>query len=124
MEFTNGEPASYRDCFKGVNFRRTKIIVILNVLQQFVGITLLANASYFLQMAGLSSKYSLMINQIGIGVNMLANVVSWFTVPTIGRRRLILISVVLDFFSWTALGIAGCFDNSTALWSVSFSISP
>lgn len=111
-----GEQASYRDCFKGVNFRRTRIVIILNILQQFVGITLLSNSTYFLQLAGLSSKNSLMINQIGIGVNMIANSISWFTVPTIGRRKLILGSVILDFWSWIAMGIAGCFNNSTALW--------
>lgn len=109
-------PPTYRECFQGVNLRRTRIIIFLNILQQFVGMALLQNGAYFLTMAGMSAKYSLMVNLIGVASNMVANMISWYTVPRFGRRTMILISIVLDIFSWAALGIAACFSTSAAGW--------
>ncbi|KAF4873913.1 MFS transporter fmqE [Colletotrichum siamense] len=111
-------PPTYRECFQGVNLRRTRIIIFLNILQQFVGMALLQNGAYFLTMAGMSAKYSLMVNLIGVASNMVANMISWYTVPRFGRRTMILISIVLDIFSWAAMGIAACFNTSAAGWFV------
>ncbi|KAJ0272770.1 hypothetical protein COL940_010275, partial [Colletotrichum noveboracense] len=96
-------PPTYRECFQGVNLRRTRIVIFLNILQQFVGMALLQNGAYFLTMAGMSAKYSLMVNLIGVASNMVANMISWYTVPRFGRRTMILISIVLDIFSWAAM---------------------
>ncbi|KAI8241679.1 MFS transporter fmqE [Colletotrichum sp. SAR 10_98] len=96
-------PPTYRECFQGVNLRRTRIIIFLNILQQFVGMALLQNGAYFLTMAGMSAKYSLMVNLIGVASNMVANMIS---------------CIVLDIFSWAAMGIAACFNTSAAGWFV------
>ncbi|TDZ19341.1 MFS transporter fmqE [Colletotrichum orbiculare MAFF 240422] len=111
-------PPTYRECFQGVNLRRTRIIVFLNLLQQFVGMALLTNGAYFLIMAGMSARYSLMVNLIGVVSNMVANAISWYTVPRFGRRRMILISIVLDFGAWAGMGVAGCFSTPGANWFV------
>ncbi|KAL3304749.1 maltose permease [Colletotrichum asianum] len=94
-------PPTYRECFQG-----------------FVGMALLQNGAYFLTMAGMSAKYSLMVNLIGVASNMIANMISWYTVPRFGRRTMILISIVLDIFSCAAMGIAACFNTSAAGWFV------
>ncbi|GKT84481.1 LOW QUALITY PROTEIN: maltose permease [Colletotrichum tofieldiae] len=111
-------PPTFRECFQGVNFRRTRIIVWLNVLQQFVGMALLTNGAYFLIMAGMSARYSLMVNLIGVASNMVANAISWHTVPRFGRRTMILISIVLDCVAWLSMGIAACFGSAAAQWYV------
>ncbi|KAF9877076.1 hypothetical protein CkaCkLH20_05342 [Colletotrichum karsti] len=109
---------TYRECFQGTNLRRTRIIIFLNILQQFVGMALLQNGAYFLTMAGMPAKYSLMVNLIGVASNMVANMISWYTVPRFGRRTMILFSIVLDILSWAAMGIAACFSTSAAQWFV------
>lgn len=110
-----GQP-TYRECFQGVNLRRTRIIILLNILQQFVGMALLVNGAYFLIMAGMSARYSLMVTLIGVASNMVAGAVSWYTIPKYGRRTMILISIVLDGVTWLSMGIAACFKSSAAQW--------
>ncbi|KAM0238450.1 hypothetical protein ACHAPO_003415 [Fusarium lateritium] len=78
--------------------------------------SLIANAGYFLTLAGMSSRYSLMV--IGISLTMVASVISWYTIPRYGRRRMILISHFLDNAAWLAMGIAGCFSTEAAKWMV------
>ncbi|CAG7555117.1 unnamed protein product [Fusarium equiseti] len=112
-----GSP-SYRECFQGINRRRTLLVMFLTSIQQCVGMSLIANAAYFLTMAGMSSRYSLMVNLIGISSTMVANMVSWYTIPRYGRRRMILISNCADNAAWLAMGIAGCFTTDAAKWMV------
>jgi SP family general alpha glucoside:H+ symporter-like MFS transporter len=45
--------SSYLECFKGSNWRRTRIIAYANALQQCLGVTLLSNSAYFLQLGGM-----------------------------------------------------------------------
>ncbi|TVY64429.1 MFS transporter fmqE [Fusarium oxysporum f. sp. cubense] len=113
-----GEGSGYSDCFKGTNLRRTAIIIWLNLIQQFVGMALLTNGAYFLIMAGMSPQYSLMVNLIGVASNMVANAISWYTVPRFGRRTMILFSISLDILAWASMGIAACFSTQTAQWYV------
>jgi MFS family permease len=109
---------TFKECFQGPDCRRTLIIIWLNMIQSFVGMSILANSAYFLIMAGMSPKYSLMVNSIGIAAAMVGNISSWYTVPRFGRRTLILISLGLDNLSWISMGIAGCFTSAAAQWYV------
>ncbi|KAF4976648.1 hypothetical protein FZEAL_6710 [Fusarium zealandicum] len=113
---------TFSECFKGTNLRRTLVIIWLNILQQFVGISLVSNGAYFLIMAGMSAQYSLMVNLIGIASNMVANMISWYTVPRFGRRTMILFSIILDIGAWLAMGVAGCFSTTAAQWFVGVSL--
>ncbi|KAH8199174.1 hypothetical protein TruAng_006643 [Truncatella angustata] len=110
------ESATYRECFQGTNSRRTLIIILANVLPQLVGVALIANATYFLIMAGMSPTRSLEISQIGIGFSMVMTFVSWFTMATLGRRFVILASCAGIAAMYLGMGIAGLFPtNNNAL---------
>ncbi|KAF2631289.1 hypothetical protein BU25DRAFT_488686 [Macroventuria anomochaeta] len=61
--------ASFAEFFKGSN-RRRSFIILVALLQYFLGVSLLANANYFLIMAGMSPIQSLQISQIGVGVQV------------------------------------------------------
>lgn len=111
---------SYLECFRGTNLRRTVTVMFLSMIQQFIGMSIMANAAYFLTMAGMSAQYSLMVNVIGISSNMFANMVSWYTIPRYGRRRMILISLFFDCVAWAAMGVAGCFSTDSARWYVTY----
>ncbi|KAK3896918.1 hypothetical protein C8A05DRAFT_39535, partial [Staphylotrichum tortipilum] len=62
--------SAYAECFRGSNWRRTRIVALLNTLQQFIGVSLVSNSTYFFIMASMSPDMSLTINQIGVGMSM------------------------------------------------------
>ncbi|KAG7287482.1 hypothetical protein NEMBOFW57_006994 [Staphylotrichum longicolle] len=108
--------ASYSECFKGTNWRRTRIVALLNTLQQFIGVSLVSNSTYFFIMAGMSPNMSLTINQIGVGLSMACTLVSWVVIAHIGRRTAILTSFVAAGVIFLGMGIAGFWTtNNTAI---------
>ncbi|KFY32323.1 hypothetical protein V493_00308 [Pseudogymnoascus sp. VKM F-4281 (FW-2241)] len=108
--------STYMDCFKGQDLRRTMIVVFSCVIPQTFGLTLLAKASYFLQVVGMKARTSVMMVVVGIVVGLAANTASFWTLSHFGRRTLILISLSLSAVLWTAAGIAGCFSGTITVW--------
>jgi SP family general alpha glucoside:H+ symporter-like MFS transporter len=103
--------ATYIECFRGTNLRRTRIIVLATLLQHFLGTALLSNANYFLIMSGMSPSKSLQISQIGIGLQIFATYISWFTMSWLGRRFLILASTAAVGVFFIAMGVAGFYQS-------------
>ncbi|GKT41189.1 MFS transporter fmqE [Colletotrichum spaethianum] len=103
--------ATYIDSFRGINLRRTLIIMFANSLPNIFGLTLLAKSSYFVQMVGMKANLSVIILILGLVCGLIANIVSIWTLSRIGRRRLILTTLSLLTLVWTAMGIAGCFPG-------------
>ncbi|KAL2849360.1 general substrate transporter [Aspergillus pseudodeflectus] len=107
------------ECFRGVNWRRTRIAILAVSLQQCLGMSYVGHCAYILQQAGMAADRTLMLMQVAIAVGLPANIISWFLMATLGRRTIILHSTVAVGFLWLASGIAGCFSgNHTALWFV------
>lgn len=112
----NTEQPSFSECFKGTNLRRTRIVALLNTLQQFMGITLVSNSTYFFIMAGMTPTFSLTLNQIGVGLSMVCTLVSWVIMSKVGRRFAILASFVVAGAIFIGMGVAGFWpQNQTAL---------
>lgn len=105
--------ASYAECFKGTNWRRTRIVALLNTLQQFIGVSLVSNSTYFFIMAGMSPNMSLTINQIGVGLSMACTLISWVVIAHVGRRTAILTSFVAAGVIFLGMGIAGFWTTNT-----------
>jgi SP family general alpha glucoside:H+ symporter-like MFS transporter len=110
------DATTYWDCFKGINWRRTRIILYANLLQQCLGVSVLSNSSYFLELGGLSSSNSVMITQVGIALGLPANIISWFALTMLGRRVILMASSVGVGLLWLSIGIAGCFSTPGAMW--------
>lgn len=110
------EEASISECFQGANLRRTRIVALLNILQQFMGVSLVANSTYFFIMAGMDPTMSLTMNQIGVGCSMACTLVSWVILAKVGRRLAILVSFAAAGIIFLGMGIAGFWpQNSSAL---------
>lgn len=78
--------SSYLDCFKGVDRRRTEIVVLAWSAQIFAGSSFANQPVYFFQQAGLSSDDSF---ALGLGTTALAFVgtcLSWIVLTYFGRR--------------------------------------
>lgn len=106
----------YTDCFKGINARRTFIVAFASALPQLFGLQLLANASYFMQIVGMSASNSLIFLILGIGLGLIANIGSLWTLNGIGRRVLILLTLAVALVLWLAMGVAGCFTGTVTVW--------
>ncbi|KJZ76874.1 hypothetical protein HIM_03751 [Hirsutella minnesotensis 3608] len=106
----------YVDCFHGHNRRRTFIVMFVSILPQLFGLTLLAKASYFSQVVGMSPHNSILVLILGIVGGLIANVVSIWTTSRFGRRQLVLTSLVVLIGLWTAMGIAGIWEGTAVVW--------
>ncbi|CAI6334018.1 unnamed protein product [Periconia digitata] len=81
--------ASYFDCFKGTDLRRTEIVCMAWAIQNLSGNAFSGYSSYFLQQAGLppSTSYDFALGQYGI--NMAGVIGSWWLMKAgLGRRTL------------------------------------
>ncbi|KAJ5513814.1 Major facilitator superfamily domain general substrate transporter [Penicillium fimorum] len=113
---------TYADCFRGVNMRRTFIVAFANIIPQMFGLQLLANSSYFMQIVGMGSANSLIFLILGIGLGLIANVVSLWTLNAFGRRFLILLTLNIVMVMWFAVGIAGIFTGIVTIWYTAVSM--
>jgi hypothetical protein len=76
--------ASYKDCFRASNWRRTRISCGMFAVQQFTGIAFYSQALYFLGISGLPVSFTFQLALGGFGVAMFGNIVSWFIMNYIG----------------------------------------
>ncbi|KAI8957351.1 sugar transporter [Daldinia sp. FL1419] len=94
IEYTNElekrmkQGLTYRDCFKGVDKRRTEIVVGIWLVQTLGGQNLMGYFPYFLTQAGLdaSNSFSLSMGQYALG--MIGTAGSWFLMSRAGRRTI------------------------------------
>ncbi|KAJ6172600.1 hypothetical protein N7470_001667 [Penicillium chermesinum] len=89
-KITNG--ASYMDCFKGTDLRRTEIVCAAWAIQNLAGNSFSNFSTYFLEQAGVShsDSYSFAMGQYAI--NMVGTFGAWGLMALgVGRRSLIVI---------------------------------
>ncbi|KAM0134451.1 hypothetical protein ACHAO1_005663 [Botrytis cinerea] len=110
---------SYMDLFKGTNWRRTRIILYTNGLNQMIGATFISNAPYFMITAGLSSSQASMMIELGIGFALISSFFTFWFMTFIGRRKMILSGISLAVVLFLIMGIAASVSSSKAsLWCV------
>ncbi|KAL1623323.1 hypothetical protein SLS56_008323 [Neofusicoccum ribis] len=100
--------ASYMDCFKGTDRRRTEIICMCWAMQNLSGNAFSSYSTYFLQQAGLptSTSYSFAMGQYAI--NMVGTFGAWFLMSWgIGRRSLYLYGLIGLFIMLFVMGCLG-----------------
>lgn len=109
---------SFFELFDRKNWRRTRIILYCNGLSQMIGTTFLNNGPYFLVSAGLASTSVGMIVEIGISFAIASSILTWFIMPRIGNRTLMLWGTAGTIFFFILIGISGCFYTTAAKWYV------
>ncbi|RDW87085.1 uncharacterized protein DSM5745_03727 [Aspergillus mulundensis] len=102
---------SYLDCFRGPNWRRTRIACSMFLIQQFSGIALYAQALYFLGISGFNVQLSFQLALGGFGAGLLGNVISWVAMGYIGRRPMLFTGTLINFTILLTVGVAGIFDT-------------
>ncbi|KIW68090.1 hypothetical protein PV04_04058 [Phialophora macrospora] len=93
-EETSG--ATYAECFRRSNLRRTVIAALPLTIQTFSGVAFVGSYStYYQQLAGYSTAASFKLFIVQQILSGAGNVVSWFLVDSVGRRRLTLWGMIL-----------------------------
>jgi MFS family permease len=110
--------ATYLECFRGTNLRRTLIIMFSSLVPQIFGITILGKASYFIQLVGMDPDMSLMVLIIGIVAGFLANLTSVWLISRFERRVLSLSSLAALSVIWCSMGISGLWSGTATIWYV------
>ncbi|KAE8364860.1 hypothetical protein BDV27DRAFT_109879 [Aspergillus caelatus] len=83
--------ASYFDCFKGTDLRRTEIVCMVWAIQNLSGNSFSNYSTYFLKQAGLATNKSYAFAMGQYGINMVGVFGAWFLMTLgIGRRTLYL----------------------------------
>jgi MFS family permease len=108
---TVGE-ASFAECFRGTDWRRTRIILICSYMPQVVGSVLAANAPYFLNQTGLDSQTVIMLVQIGISMGLVSAPVNVFLMTRFRHRPLMFFGVSLCVVIYLIMGIGGALPQS------------
>ncbi|PYH90816.1 sugar transporter [Aspergillus ellipticus CBS 707.79] len=83
--------ASYLDCFRGTNLRRTEIVCMVWAIQNLSGNSFSNYSTYFLEQAGLSADNAYAFAMGQYGINMVGVFGAWFLMSVgLGRRTLYL----------------------------------
>ncbi|KAF2126072.1 MFS general substrate transporter [Dothidotthia symphoricarpi CBS 119687] len=101
--------ATYAECFNKRNSRRTLIVMFANALPAVFGLQLLAKSSYFLQLINMKASISIIFLILGIVLGLIANCVSVWVVARVGRRTLVISTLLICAALWLSMGIANCF---------------
>lgn len=112
----NSERISYLECFRGVNRRRTLIVIFANLLPQLFGLKLLSLVSYFIQVVGMDADLSLIMLIVGIIAGVIANVTSLWTLKSFGRRPLCIFTLVIAAVFWASMGVSSFFEGQAVVW--------
>ncbi|KAH0433877.1 maltose permease [Colletotrichum camelliae] len=108
------EKASFVDCFKGTNWRRTRIILICFYIPQVTGAVLSSNAPYFLNQTGLDSHTVLMLVQVGIAVGLVSAILNAFSMMRFRHRPLMFFGITVCVCLYLTMGIAAAFPKTNA----------
>lgn len=112
--------STFIECFRGVNWRRTRIVLYANGLPQMIGATFTANAPYFMIVAGMSPNNTAMMVELGIGLAIISSVITFKVMTILSRRIMILAGVTLAGTLFFIMGVAASIptQNSSSLWYV------
>ena len=100
--------ASYLDCFKGTDLRRTEVVCMCWAIQNLSGNAFSGYSSYFLEQAGLSSSTSYSFAMGQYAINMVGVFGAWGLMTLgVGRRSLYLYGLCGLFSMLFIMGFLG-----------------
>ncbi|KAL2132151.1 hypothetical protein VTI74DRAFT_4157 [Chaetomium olivicolor] len=109
------EGVRFRDCFKGVDLRRTEIVVGIWLVQTLGGQNLMGYFAYFLTQAGMDPSNSFTLSLCQYALGMIGTAGSWFLMSRVGRRKIHFGGLCAQL---TLLIIVGCLSFGTTKASV------
>ncbi|KAK1980359.1 sugar porter family MFS transporter [Colletotrichum cereale] len=118
MERRAREGVGYRDCFRGVDLRRTEVVVGVWLVQTLGGQNLMGYFAYFLTQAGMdpSNSFSLSMGQYALGAVGTAG--SWFLMHRAGRRTIHLAGLCAQCALLLVVGGLSFSRANASVWAI------
>jgi len=117
-QITSG--VSYKDCFKGIDLRRTEITCGVWAIQNLCGSAFMGFSAYFYEQAGnldTEHTFDLTLSQYALGA--VGTIGSWFMMSRFGRRSLYLWGLIVLDILVLVIGILGVPPTTTNLsWAI------
>lgn len=109
---------SYRDCFKGVDLRRTEIVIGIWLVQTLGGQNLMGYFAYFLKQAGMdpSNSFSLSMGQYALGI--VGTIGSWFLMAKVGRRTIHFSGLCCQLILLVIVGSLSFSNSNNSVWVI------
>ncbi|KAJ9613732.1 uncharacterized protein PV06_01133 [Exophiala oligosperma] len=107
LERAETESASFIECFKGTNLRRTEINCVVWAAQILCGNAILGYSVVFLEAAGFSELQAFDVNISLSACYIIGGIICWLMFPHFGRATIYMGGMVFMFFCLIAIGGLG-----------------
>ncbi|GES64123.1 MFS alpha-glucoside transporter [Aspergillus terreus] len=114
LEKSETANASFLDCFKGTNLRRTEINCVVWAAQILCGNALLGYAVVFLEAAGFSEVQAFDLNIALSACYIIGGVICWLLFPHVGRATIYMGGMSFMFVCLVVIGGLGWADGRQA----------
>lgn len=118
MEKEVKQGVSYMDCFRGVDIRRTEIVVGIWIVQTLGGQNLMGYFSYFLVQAGMDAGNSFSLSMAQYALGMVGTAGSWFLMAKVGRRKIHFGGLCCQFLILIIVGSLSFSKGNSAVWAI------
>ena len=114
--------ASYADCFKGTNLRRTEIVCITFLIQAMCGQAICSYATVFLQAAGMAATQSFNYSMGIQSSNIVATGTAIYLMGRVNRRTFYLCGLGAIAVAQLVIGIIGVVPVSVATTGIAIAV--
>jgi len=121
LEKQGSSEASYKQCFKGIDLRRTEIVCLVMLIQTACGSGLIGFSIYFFQQAGLTTNGAFKIGMVQYALGAVGTMLSWFTMNWWGRRTIYCWGLFILFTLLLIVGFLGLptsSENGPLGWAI------
>ncbi|KAI5961233.1 MAL1 [Candida pseudojiufengensis] len=117
-EDMTGKGATFKECFTGTDFRRTRIAAIVWMIQNVTGASLMGYSTYFYQQAGLDTSMSFTFTIIQYVLGMFGTFGSWVLSRKLGRYSIFFYGLCIMLVLLLVTGGLGCADSNSVSWGI------
>lgn len=108
--------ATYVDCFRGVDLRRTEIVCLTFMGQILSGSSFAYTPTYFFTSAGMDTKNAFNLSLGAKAMAFIGTILSWFLIGRLGRRTIYVCGLAILCTILFIIGILNVSAGKNALW--------
>ncbi|KAI1490508.1 hypothetical protein F5X96DRAFT_635825 [Biscogniauxia mediterranea] len=106
--------SSWLECLRGYNGRRTLIICMVYIAQQFIGVNFISGyLTYYFKLAGVQN--ALGVAQAAFAIQILGNICSWPLIDRLGRRPMVVGGMIIMTAGLLIIGGISTLNSSASL---------
>lgn len=109
-----GKSGSIRECFRGLNLRRTRIACLTWIAQNSSGSVLLGYSTYFFERAGMATDSAFTFSIIQYCLGLAGTICSWFISARVGRWTILTCGLAFQMIILFIIGGLGFASGSSA----------